>query len=115
MTHINDKIAEFVSNELSRQEMAAATGHLAQCSASREQVEQFRSTYAMLKTSPDLEPPRRTVFEFEKPVAPSWIWRWLGPMTASAAVALAVVSFVPRTPQIVTCDSTAGASGCDAA
>jgi len=101
MTHINDKIAEFVFNELSKQEMAEATGHLAQCSACREQVEHFRSTYAMLKTSPDLEPLRRTVFEFEKPAAPSWIWRWLGPMTASAAVALAVVTFVPRTPQIV--------------
>jgi hypothetical protein len=101
MTHINDKIAEFVFNELSKQEMAEATGHLAQCSACREQVEHFRSTYAMLKTSPDLEPLRRTVFEFEKQAAPSWIWRWLGPMAASAAVALAVVSFVPRTPQIV--------------
>jgi anti-sigma factor RsiW len=101
MTHINDKIAEFVFNELSKQEMAEATGHLAQCSACREQVEHFRSTYAMLKTSPDLEPPRRTVFEFEKQAPPSWIWRWLGPMTASAAVALAVVTFVPRTPQVV--------------
>jgi len=101
MTHINDKIAEFVFEELSKQDMAEAKSHLAECSACREQVEQFRSTYAMLKTSPDLDPPRRTVFEFEKPAAASWIWRWLGPMAASAAVALAIVSFVPRQPQIV--------------
>lgn len=102
MTHINDKIAEFVFGELSKRDMAEAAGHLGQCTACREQVEQFKSTYAMLKTSPDLEPPRRTIFESEKPVASPWIWRWLGPMAASAAVALAVVSFAPRPqPQIV--------------
>jgi Putative zinc-finger len=100
MTHINDKIAEYVFEELSKRDMAEAKGHVAECSACREQVEKFRSTYAMLKTSPDLDPPRPTVFEFEKATAPSWIWRWLGPMAASAAVALAVVSFAPR-PQIV--------------
>ena len=100
MTHINDKIAEFVFEELSKRDMAEAKGHLTECSACREQVEQFRSTYTMLKTSPDLNPPRPTVFEFEKTAAHSWIWRWLGPMAASAAVALAVVSFAPR-PQIV--------------
>jgi hypothetical protein len=100
MTHINDKIAEYVFEELSKQDMAKAKSHLAECSACREQVEKFQSTYAMLKTSPDLDPPRRTVFEFEKPAAASWVWRWLGPMAASAAVALAVVSFAPR-PQIV--------------
>ena len=100
MTHINDKIAEYVFEELSKQDMAEAKSHLAECSACREQVEKFQSTYAMLKTSPDLDPPRRTVFEFEKPAAASWVWRWLGPMAASAAVALAIVSFAPR-PQIV--------------
>ena len=100
MTHINDKIAEYVFEELSKQDMAKAKSHLAECSACREQVEKFQSTYAMLKTSPDLDPPRRTVFEFEKPAAASWVWRWLGPMAASAAVALAIVSFAPR-PQIV--------------
>lgn len=100
MTHINDKIAEFVFEELSKRDMAEAKGHLTECSACREQVEQFQSTYTMLKTSPDLNPPRPTVFEFEKTAAPSWIWRWLGPMAASAAVALAVVSFAPR-PRIV--------------
>jgi hypothetical protein len=59
-------------------------------------VEHFESTYAMLKSSPDVEPPRRIMFEFEKPRAAGWLWRWLGPMTASAAVAFAVVTFTPR-------------------
>ena len=59
-------------------------------------VEQYKSTYSMLKSSPDLEPPRRIRFEFEKPRATGWLWRWLGPMTASAVVAFAVVTFTPR-------------------
>ena len=59
-------------------------------------VEHFESTYRMLKSSTDVEPPRRLMFEFEKPRAAGWLWRWLGPMTASAAVAFAVVTFTPR-------------------
>jgi hypothetical protein len=59
-------------------------------------VEHFESTYKMLRSSADVEPPRRIMFEFEKPRAAGWLWRWLGPMTASAAVAFAVVTFTPR-------------------
>jgi hypothetical protein len=59
-------------------------------------VDQFRSTYAMLKSSPDVEPPHRIMFEFEKPRTAAWLWRWLAPMAAAAAVAFAVVSFAPR-------------------
>jgi hypothetical protein len=67
-------------------------------------VEHFRSAYKMLKASPDVEPPRRIMFEFEKPRQAAWLWRWLAPMTASAAVAFAVVTLTPRPqapPQIV--------------
>jgi hypothetical protein len=70
-------------------------------------VEHFRSTYNMLKSSPDVEPPRRIMFEFEKPRPAAWLWRWLAPMAASAAVAFAVVALTPRPqasqapPQIV--------------
>jgi hypothetical protein len=104
MNHINDKIADFVFQELSLQEMKAATTHLAECSGCREQVEQFQSIHARLKTSPDLEPPRRVLFEFEKPRVSSWMWRWLAPMAASAAVSLAVVNLAsPRQtpPQVI--------------
>ncbi len=104
MSHLNEKIAEFIFGELSEQETADAQRHLAQCSDCREQVEQFQTTYAMLKSSPDVEPPRRILFEFEKPRAAAWIWRWLAPMAASAAVAAAVVSFTPRpqqAPQVI--------------
>jgi len=96
MTHLTEKIAEFVCGELSPSEMAEAQRHLAECPACREQVSGFQSTYAMLKSSPDAEPPRRILFEFERPQRAAWIWRWVGPMAASAAVALAVVTLTPR-------------------
>jgi anti-sigma factor RsiW len=102
MSHLSEKIAEFVFEELSPSEMAEARRHLSECSHCREQVTGFQSTYTMLKTSPDMEPPRQIMFEFEKPRVAAWIWRWLAPMAASAAVALAVVSLAPRPqPQII--------------
>jgi anti-sigma-K factor RskA len=104
MPHLTEKVAEFIFGELSAQEMAEAQRHLTQCSDCRQQVEQFQTTYAMLKTSPDVEPPRRIMFEFEKPRTTAWIWRWLAPMAASAAVAALVVTFTPRPqqpPQII--------------
>jgi anti-sigma factor RsiW len=101
-SHLTEKLAEFVFEELPMPEMAEGRRHLAECSDCREQVEQFQSTHAMLRTSVDVEPPRRIMLEFEKPRVASWMRRWLAPMAASAAVALAVVTFVPRPqPQIV--------------
>ena len=100
--HLNDRIAEFIFEDLAAPEMSEAERHLTQCSDCRELVEQFQMTHAMLKTSRDVEPPRRIMFEFEKPRALPWMWRWLAPMAASAAVAFAVVSLTPRpAPQIV--------------
>src|SRR5580765_1837937 len=99
MAHLTEKVAEFIFGELSAQEMADAQRHLTQCAGCRQEVEQFQTTYAMLKTSQDAEPPRRIMFEFEKPRTAAWIWRWLAPMAASAAVAALVVTFTPRPQQ----------------
>ena len=100
--HISERIADFVFEELPAAEMVETRQHLTQCFGCREQVEQFQMTHAMLKSSPDAEPPRPIMFEFDKPRTASWIWRWLGPMAVSATVALAVVNFAPRPqPQIV--------------
>src|SRR5580692_2320856 len=102
MSHLSERIAEFVFEELSAPEMTEAKRHLAECADCREQVDRFQTTHAMLRTSTDIEPPRRIMFEFEKPRAAAWIWRWLAPMAASAGVAIAIVSFAPRPqPQIV--------------
>jgi len=100
--HLTEKLAEFVFEELSPAEMAEFRSHLSECPGCEEQLQQFQLTHAMLKASPDVEPPRQILFEFEKPRAMSWISRWLAPMAASAAIALAVVSFAPRPqPQII--------------
>jgi hypothetical protein len=102
MSHLTEKLAEFVFGELSPSEMADAKRHLADCPACRTHLDEFQQTYAMLKASPDTEPPRRIIFEIEKQSFAPWIWRWIGPMAASAAVALAVVQLSPvREPQIV--------------
>ena len=101
-SHLSERIAEFVLGELSVDEMAEGRRHMSECPDCRRQVELFRQTHAMLKSSPDVEPPRRIIFEAEKRGAAPWVWRWLAPMAASAAVAFAVVSFAPqREPQII--------------
>ena len=101
MSHLSDRLAEFVFGELSTSETAEAHRHLAECSDCRDQVGQFQKMHAMLKASPDVEPPRRMVFEVEKPQFAPWLWRWLAPMVASAAVAWAVVAIAPRPQPVV--------------
>jgi anti-sigma factor RsiW len=102
MTHLTDRIAEYVFEELSASEMVEARRHLTACPECHSQIEQFQLTYASLKTSADVEPPRRIMFEFERPRVVSWLQRWLAPMAAAAVIALAVVHFAPPAPpQIV--------------
>ena len=101
-SHLSEKIAEFALGELSASEMAEGQRHVKECPDCRQQIEQFQHTHAMLKSSPDVEPPRCIIFEREKPTFVPWIWRWLAPMAASAAVAFAVVSFAPQPePRII--------------
>ncbi len=101
-SHLSERLAEFVLGELSISEMEQGHRHLKECPDCRREVEQFQRIHAMLKSSPDVEPQRRIIFEAEKPSFVPWVRRWLAPMAASAAVALAVVSFAPqREPQIV--------------
>jgi anti-sigma factor RsiW len=87
MSHVTEKLAEFIFEELPAPEMAEARRHLSECATCREQVNRFQQTLTMLKAAPELEPPRNIVFEFEKPVA-NRFWRWL---PAAAAVAAIVV------------------------
>lgn len=99
-SHLTERIAEFVFGELSEVETAEGRRHLTDCAACRLQVEQFQHTHAMLKTSAEVEPPRRIIFEAEKGRFTPWVWRWLAPMAASAAVALAVVTLAPQPPVV---------------
>ena len=94
MSHVTEKIAEFIFQELPAPELAAAKQHLAECPTCREQVDRFQQTLTMLKTSPDAEPPRNLVFEFEKPV--SRMWRWLPASVAIAALLLVTIALAGR-------------------
>ena len=91
MSHLGERIADYVFEELSASEIAEAKRHLAQCSDCCAQVEQFQRTHAMLKASPDVDPPRNIVFEFEKPPVRR-LWRWLVP--AAAAISLFIIAIV---------------------
>ena len=95
MSHITEKLAEFVFEEMSANEMADARQHVSECANCREHVERFQRTLAMLKAAPEIEPPRNVVFEFEKPVARRF-WRWFPAAAAIAALLLITVALTSR-------------------
>jgi anti-sigma factor RsiW len=95
MSHLGEKIAEFVFEELPSAEMAEARMHLAACTSCREDVARFQRTFGLLKAAPDVEPPRNIVFEFERPVTRRF-WRWLPAACAVAALLLVTVALAGR-------------------
>jgi hypothetical protein len=95
MSHVTEKLAEFIFEELPATEMAEAKRHLSECANCREQVDRFQQTLLMLQASPDVDPPRDIVFDFEKP-APSWIWRWLPAGVAVAALLVMTIALAGR-------------------
>ena len=98
MEHMTDKIAEFVFGDLSASETSSAKQHLADCSDCRLEVEAFQHTHAILRMSPDVEPPRRILFEASRPAAKTWIWQWLSP--AGAAIAASLLTAVLMRPEV---------------
>ena len=94
MRHLGERIADYVFQELSTHEMAAAKSHVQECADCRNEVERFQRTHSLLKATPDVDPPRSIVFEFDRP-APNRLWRWLAPMTAAAVLLLAVAIAAP--------------------
>jgi anti-sigma factor RsiW len=96
MTHLGERITDFVFGELSVAEMAEARQHMAECAECRGEVQQAERTYAMLKASPDVEPPRHIVFEAEKR---SIAWKWFASFAVAAALVIAVLIAVPTQVQ----------------
>src|SRR4029077_9201169 len=73
-------------------EMSESRRHLAECAECKLEVETFQRTHMMLKASPDVDPPRNIVFEFEKPVRrAASFWKWLAPLAATAVLILGLV------------------------
>jgi hypothetical protein len=94
MTHLGDRITDFIFGELSATEMEELRRHVSECAECRSQVQQFEHTRAMLKTSPDVDPPRRIVFEVERPASVRR-WQWLAPVGIAAAILLTVLIAAP--------------------
>jgi len=88
MTHLSERLIDFVFKELSDAEMEEARLHIASCAECHAEVQRFEHTRSVLKTSTDVEPPRNIVFEVEKPRA---IWRWLVPAAVAAILAVVVL------------------------
>src|SRR5687767_15094157 len=94
MTHLGERITDYIFGELTAVEMVEAQRHIAACADCHKQVEHFELTRAMLQTSPDVEPPRRIAFEVEKRRT-SDLWRWLVPAGVAAAILLVVLLAAP--------------------
>jgi anti-sigma factor RsiW len=97
MTHLGERITDYVFGEMSGKELEEARRHIADCSQCRDEVSQVERTRATLRLSQDLEPPRHTTFEVEK--RPAFSWRWLAPIGAAAAVIIAVLIAAPMSIQ----------------
>ena len=95
MSHISEKLAEFIFEELPGPEMAEARLHLTGCANCREQVHRFQQTLAILKTSPDVYPPRNIVFEVEKRRV-SRFWALFPAAAAIAALLFITVALAGR-------------------
>jgi anti-sigma factor RsiW len=91
MSHLGERITDYVFEELSSAAMAEARDHVAHCGECTKAVEHFQRTRSLLQALPDVDPPRSAQLVFEKPRATRWAWRWLAPIGVAAALVLAVV------------------------
>ena len=93
MSHLAERLAEFVYEELTASEMEEARQHVAQCLECQGRVSEFQKVQHALETVPDVEVPRRVVFvESRKSVTRTWVpLRWLVPSATAAALVLALV------------------------
>ena len=97
MSHLGERIADYIVGEMTDSEAAQASEHLRQCSECSKQVEAFKRTLTMLQSVPDREPPRPLVFEVEPARQKrSWLWQWASP--AFAAVAASILTVMLMTP-----------------
>ena len=70
MSHLGERITDYLLDEMTEPEKAEADVHLQQCPECAKQVESFKGLYFRLQAVPSVEPPRRLVFETAKNAAP---------------------------------------------
>ena len=97
MSHLEDRLAEFIYEELPASEMETARRHVAQCLECQGRVSDFQTVQHALETVPDLDVPRRNVFvESRQSRSKAWLgMRWLVPSAAAAALVLAFLIVGP--------------------
>jgi hypothetical protein len=112
MAHLNDKLAEFFYDELPAAEMSEARRHIEQCTECRLQLREFETIHTVLRSAPELDPPRNIIFS--EPQRKSWFgwldWRPIAASTAAAAIVAGIVvrlSPVPVPPPPVAVLSSA--------
>lgn len=97
MSHLEDRLAEFLYGELPPSEMETARRHVGQCLECQRRVSEFDQVRHTLEELPDVEVPRHVVFVPSK----DSVWRnslsprWLVPMATAAALVLALVLIGP--------------------
>ncbi len=93
MSHLEDRLAEFVFEELTEPEMATVRQHVAQCLECQGRVSSFRTVQHSLEQLPDVEVPRRMVFlpSATESKSSGWLWKWGVPAAIAAVLMLAVL------------------------
>ena len=91
--HLNERLAEFVYEELTPGEMAEARQHVGTCADCKARVDEFARLHHALRAMPDEDLPRHIVFAPADHVKRHVLLplRWLVPIGAAAALMLVVV------------------------
>jgi anti-sigma factor RsiW len=90
--HLNEKLAEYIYEELPAAEMDEIRRHVSGCAACKARVEEFEHIHHALKAMPDEDLPRRVVIEpaAQKKSRVLIPWRWAAPLGVTAAILLAL-------------------------
>ena len=96
MSHLEDRLADFVFEELPLEEMTTARRHVAQCLECQGRIADFQKIRHSLEQLPDVDLARRMVFVPESPSLKrsprSWFsFAWAVPGAVAAALVVAVV------------------------
>jgi hypothetical protein len=95
MAHLKDKLAEFFYNELPAEEMTNGRRHVEECAECRLQLQEFERIHLVLRSVPELDPPRNIVFS-EPQRRPWFAWFDWRPIVASTVAAAIVAGIVVR-------------------
>lgn len=97
MSHLEDRLADFVFEDLPSAEMERTRRHVAQCLECQKNVQSFRKTLGLLESLPSEDVPRRMVFVPQSPKpggTSSSAWArlaWAFPGSVAAVLLLAVL------------------------